>query len=146
MKNIIFDWKRTLYDPDSKVLINGCIELLKKLKAKNVPIILVGKGSNDMYEEVNRLEVNGYFSHIYFCKGSKDVSLYKSFIDVENPQLTIFVGDRVKSEIEVGNSLGATTIWVKQGKFASEEPENILQKPNYVVNSLTELIKIIKIL
>ncbi len=28
---IIFDWKRTLYDPDSKTLITGTLEVLKLL-------------------------------------------------------------------------------------------------------------------
>jgi len=143
MKNVIFDWKRTLYNPDNKVLIDGSLALLKGLKAKNVPIILVGKGSDDMYDEVNRLGVKEYFSHIYFCRGNKDISLYKNFINTKKPQSTIFIGDRVRSELEVGNILGATTIWVKQGKFASEEPENIIQKPNYTVDSLEDLAKLL---
>ncbi len=37
-----------------------------------------------------------------------------------DPKKTIFIGDRVRSELEIGNKLGATTIWVKQGIFADE--------------------------
>lgn len=34
--------------------------------------------------------------------------------------------------------MGATTIWIKQGKFAGEEPESSEQHPTYTVGSLSE--------
>ena len=48
----------------------------------------------------------------------------------------VVIGDRVRSELAVGKSLGATTIWVKQGKFAEEGPENDQQQPDNIVSSL----------
>lgn len=37
VSNVIFDWKRTLYDPESKQLIDGAVEILKAIKDKNIP-------------------------------------------------------------------------------------------------------------
>jgi len=51
-KTLIFDWKRTLYDPDTKTLIKGALDLLEYLKNKNIPMVLIGKGKEDMNEEV----------------------------------------------------------------------------------------------
>lgn len=145
MKTYIFDWKRTLYDPKDKKLIGGAIEILDLLKQYDTKLILVGKGSDGMYSEVSRLGVNDYFNDIRFSEGAKDAKLYKDYIDASNPKATIFVGDRVRSELEIGSNLGATTIWIRQGKFANEEPVTLDQKPDYIVKSLMELLEIIKI-
>lgn len=144
MKTIIFDWKRTLYDPDNKVLIDESLDLLRFLKQKNIPLVLIGKGSEEMYDEVERLDVKDYFSKIIFHEGAKNQDLYADFIDKKSPKDTIIIGDRVRSELTIGNTLGATTIWVKQGKFVTEEPENDNQKPTFTATSLTAVKEFIK--
>jgi FMN phosphatase YigB (HAD superfamily) len=138
MKTVIFDWKRTLYNPEEKSLIDGSLDILSFLKDKGISLAVVGKGDTDMYEEVDRLGVKDYFSHVAFREGTKDSDLFKEVVDLAGPSETIFIGDRVRSELEVGNQLGCRTIWVKQGKFADETPENSHQEPTYTVASLTE--------
>lgn len=144
MRNIIFDWKRTLYDPDTKELIEGALDLLKYLKSHHIPMILVGKGGKDMNDEVKRLRVEKYFKKIIFAEGEKDSNVYVPHISKENYKKTLFIGDRVKSELEIGNELGAITIWVKQGKFAKELPENEDQEPDYTVASLNDCLSLLK--
>lgn len=139
MKTIIFDWKRTLYDPESKTLVASAFDLLTFLQKKHIPLVLIGKGGQDMYDEVKRLGVKKYFTHVLFREGVKDSNLFTSFIDKESPKKTIVVGDRVRSEIAVGNRLGATTIWFKQGKFAAEEPESDDQRPTFTITSLSAI-------
>lgn len=107
MRNIVFDWKRTLYDPEEKRLIGGALELLKWLASRKVPMVLIGKGDIDMYDEVDRLGVRQYFSHVMFREGSKDADLFAPFIDTSDSTQTIFIGDRVRSELAAGNALGA---------------------------------------
>ncbi len=143
IKIIIFDWKRTLYDPDTKLLNPGALDLLEFLKGKNIPLILIGKGGEDMEEEVNRLRVRKYFQKTVFAEGDKDPDIFAPFILKDSPKETIFIGDRVRSELEIGNRLGATTVWVKQGKFADEEPEIENQKPDYKVSDLVECLELI---
>lgn len=140
---IIFDWKRTLYDPDSKTLIEGAKSLLDFIKNKNIPLISVGKGGKDMQGEIDRLRVRSYFKEIVFAEGQKDPQVFKKYISAD-PKKTVFIGDRVRSELEIGHKLGATTIWIKQGKFANEEPENEEQKPDYQIPSLSECIEILQ--
>lgn len=135
---IIFDWKRTLYDPDKKSLMDGAVNLLSSLQKKNISLILIGKGGEDMYSEVQRLDVKKFFCKIVFEEGSKDLSIYKLYVS-ENPKETVFVGDRIRSELAVGNKLGCVTIWLKQGKFAEEGPVDDSQKPAYIVTTIEEL-------
>lgn len=142
IRNIIFDWKRTLYDPDTKKLIEGAVDLLEFIKARNIPMVLVGKGEEDMNDEVNRLRLREYFSEIVFAEGEKDPDVFAKYL-TRPPENTLFIGDRVRSELEIGNKLGATTIWVKQGKFATELPENRNQEPDYTVDSLAECLNVV---
>lgn len=145
MATYIFDWKRTLYDPESAELTEGVIELLEHLNQENSNrLILVGKGSDDMHREVKRLGVGNYFADIKFQEGDKDTSLFIEFIDKNDPKNTVFVGDRARSELAVGNSLGATTIWVKQGKFSEELPIDPVYVPTHTVCSLGEALKLVK--
>jgi ribonucleotide monophosphatase NagD (HAD superfamily) len=139
---IIFDWKGTLYNSTDKKLIEGALEILNYFARLNVRMFLVGKGGIDMHEEVQRLDVKKYFQEVMFVDGTKTPDLFIKYIDNGNPKSTIVIGDRIKSELKVGNSIWATTIWVRQGKFASEEPENDQEKPTHVVNNLLEILNI----
>lgn len=141
MYTIIFDWKRTLYDPDSKILISGTLQLLKFLKQKNIKVVLIGKGGSEMNQEVKRLKIKKYFTAIIFQEGRKDENLFKPFVSLKNPKLTIIVGDRIRSELKIGNQLKAVIIWVKQGKFSSELPLDKNQEPDITVSSLKELLE-----
>lgn len=144
MYSIIFDWKRTLYNPDTAELIEGAKELLKFAKSKTSSLILIGKGAQEMHDEVKRLGVKEYFSDIIFQEGKKDPEDFKKFISKNNPKHTIFIGDRVRSELAVGNLLGATTIWVKNGKFEDELPETENQNCDYEAANLNECLKILE--
>lgn len=139
MKAIVFDWKRTLYNPDEKSLIEGASGLLEAIKGFEIPLILVGKGEQaEMSAEVGRLGVGAYFRYIDFREGEKGKEQYLQFLSAQDAKDSVFIGDRVRSELAVGNALGATTIWVCQGKFAAERPEDATQEPTYTVKSLSE--------
>lgn len=145
MYTIIFDWKRTLYDPESKKLITGALKILKLLTTKWSKVILIGKGGDEMYQEVKRLKIKKYFSKIIFQEGKKDMMIFSQFISIKNPRLTMVVGDRVQSEIEIGNTLKATTIWIKNGKFSEELPLSKIQEPTFTLNSLVELLNFFRL-
>lgn len=102
-------------------------------------MILIGKGGEDMKREVERLNVKKFFQDIVFTRGEKDLQVFAKYVS----RKTFVIGDRVRSEIEMGNKLGSTTIWVKQGKFASEQPENKFQQPTYTVSSLLSCLRLI---
>jgi ribonucleotide monophosphatase NagD (HAD superfamily) len=138
--SIIFDWKRTLYNPDTSTLIDGAVQVLNYFSRHNIPMFLIGKGQQEMHDEANRLDVAKYFQDILFVEGSKDPNDFMKYMNLSYPERTIVVGDRINSELSVGKRVGARTIWVKQGKFASEIAENESQQPDFVVCSLVEIL------
>ena len=113
---IVFDWKRTLYDPERRKLIYGAKNLLEKLR--NYKLILYGKGSKDEQKETKRLGVLKYFSSVVFV--SKKT---KAILNIIDPKSTVFIGDRRESEIKLANEIGAKSIWIKVGKFADEQSQ-----------------------
>lgn len=137
---VIFDWKHTLYDPDRRELIAGTTDVLEYLGYKAIKAFLVGKGGNDMYSEVARLGIRSSFSSVFFKDGPKDLSVFAELIDSDHPDRTLVIGDRVRSEIQVGNELGVQTIQVRRGPFAGELPEIDSQIPSRIVTNLGELL------
>lgn len=137
---VIFDWKRTLYDPESQNLITGSLETLQYLGSRGIRLCLVGKDPvGNMPHEVDRLGVADYFTAINFVDDSKADEDIGRFIDPEHPECALVVGDRVRSEIEIANQLGAQTAWIRNGKFASELPQTDTQIPSYTLGAITEL-------
>jgi putative hydrolase of the HAD superfamily len=134
--SIIFDWKRTLYNPETGKLIPGASQILKHFSDLKIPLFLIGKGKEEMYAEVKRLDVEKYFQEVLFVGSSKSPQNFAPHIDPNNPKSTIVIGDRISSELRIGKSLGCTTVWIRQGEFASEEPESDEQKPDFVFESL----------
>jgi FMN phosphatase YigB (HAD superfamily) len=140
---IIFDWKQTLYDPDRICLIDGAADVLDYLKSKKLDMFLVGKGNDDMKREVERLGAREYFEDIFFTDGEKQPKHFEQFTRNHTGASVLVIGDKLSSEIKVGNQIGAQTIQVKQGKFSANEPENKDQEPDYVVTNLAELKKML---
>lgn len=136
---LIFDWKQTLYDPASSSLIAGAIEVLEYLASLDLDMYLIGKGGDDMDAEIKRLGVKKYFKKRLFVATSKHPDHFKSLVGATDYSKVLVIGDKLNSEIEVGNKLGAKTIQVKQGKFMNEKPETEDQIPNKVVHDLPEL-------
>lgn len=139
-KGIIFDFNRTLYDPDLDELVPGAKSVLKKLKERGYKLFLVSHGS---YRKslISELGVENYFDKIVI---SKEKSL-EDFKEVTlNSNLTIkesfVVGDRVKGEIRIGNILGFNTVWLKKGLFAQEVPENLEEFPDFTIADLEEVL------
>lgn len=135
---IIFDWKRTLYDPESRQTVPGAIELLDFLRQHNVQMALVGKGSQEMHSELDRLGMRGYFFAVLYREGEKQPDWYVDSIPGFHSGM-IFVGDKPDSEIQVGNRLGGYTIRIRQGEFAHEEPTTPEEQADYTLDSLLQV-------
>ena len=86
--------------------------------AEYFQIILVGgEDKNQMYEQV--------FSELNVT-----------------PQKIALVDDRTVKGIAWGNKKGAVTIWLKNGKFSEELPDEQTGQPTHTVTTIAELEKI----
>src|SRR3990167_119918 len=142
-KAIIFDFKRTIYDPDLDRLLPGTKGVLRELKEKGYSLFLVSHGS---YRKtmINDLGIEEYFDEVVVTqdKSVEDFErvITKNGVDTEN---CFVVGDRVRGEIKIGNILGLKSVWLKRGLFAQELPTEPQEVPDFTALTLKEVLKIV---
>lgn len=143
IKAVIFDFKRTIFDPESGELFPGTKEVLEDLKLGGYKLFLISHGSYPK-SLITDLGVESFFDEVLIT-GDKNIGVFEKII-VKN-ELSIkksyVIGDRVKGEIKIGNSLGLKTIWLKKGLFSEELPEDISEVPKYTIKELSEMLKIV---
>ena len=141
---VIFDYNRTIFDPESGGLVAGAQSLLEDLKARGVTLFLVAKGGDERRAQITTLGLEPLFKNI-IVNESKSSEDYESCKSLCSPDTVFYaVGDRVKEEIRHANGCGMTTIWFRSGKFATEEPAGDAERPSYTVTSLDDVAALIK--
>lgn len=144
IKGIIFDFNRTIYNPDSDDLVEGANKLLDKLRERGYKLCLISKKSkDDKAKRISNLGLDKYFIDIQVIEGNKTEEHFNRCLKATslNPGEMAVVGDRIKEEISLGNRMRMTTIWYKAGKFSTELPENEEEIPRYTITDLEEVIK-----
>ncbi len=143
-KLIIFDWGRTLYNPETERLFSDTIEVLDHLSQKYILAIvaLATAGEEKIQERLRIIKENNleqYFESILFDTKDKDSMYAKTLRALElKPEEAVIVDDRVIRGIKWGNQNGTTTIWFRNGKFKDELPNEETGKPTYTVHHLSE--------
>ena len=139
MKAVIFDFNRTLYDPETGAFVPGAIKCVEALKKDGALLFLIGKGTNERAELISELGLHRYFDEI-IIKEEKELADFE-YLKKKYPEADFYaIGDRVKKEIRFGNACGFKTIWLKRGKFASELPEGPGEKPWKTIGDFDELL------
>lgn len=137
---VIFDFLRTLYNPDCQPLEENTIEVLEYLKGKQFKLYLIAKAAEKRLELINGLGIADYFQKILLVpkKTINDFGLciFDAHTKAENFSV---VGDRVTGEITLENQLGMLTFWYKKDKFRRELPTSEPQEPKVTIYSLREL-------
>ncbi len=148
LKAVIFDYTNTLYDVDNDKLYPEVVGVLKELQKRGVKLAVVSRAPNleERLKEFKDLDLNKYFQVVDVVlrgetKEPKN-TLDKLGVKADN---CLVVGDRVRSEILEGNKIGCKTVWIRRGRFRDEMPDDNLEKPDYTINSLDELLTIDKI-
>jgi FMN phosphatase YigB (HAD superfamily) len=143
IKAIIFDWGRTLYDSERQALYPHTEEVLSDLSIKYKLIIVSLASDGNISQRNSLLQDSGiakYFTAVYFAERDKD-SLYRIALQALDlkPQEVAIVDDRVIRGIRWGNQHGATTIWLRQGKFMDEEPDEETGAPTYCISKIEDM-------
>jgi FMN phosphatase YigB (HAD superfamily) len=141
-KAIIFDFNRTLYDPDTGELMNGALDVLRILKQDGYKMFLIGKGTEERTTLIHDLGLEDYFDKI-IVKDEKDLN---DFFDLKknHPDHEFYsIGDRIKKEIKYSNKAGCKTVWFKKGKFADEEPAEADEEPWKIITDLNGLLSVV---
>lgn len=143
VRGIIFDFNRTLYNPETSSLTSGTLDLLRYLKNSSYKLCLISKKTQEeRREQISELGLDLYFPDILVIEGEKtkqDFEMCAKAMSLAYSEIAV-VGDRVRSEITLGNEIGMTTFWYRSGKFASETPRNKEEEPDFIIDRLEELV------
>jgi FMN phosphatase YigB (HAD superfamily) len=143
IKGIIFDWGRTLYDPEAGALFPGTLSVLQSLaqKYRLAVVSLVGDGDvKRRWRIFKEAGVAQFFMSTQFATGNKPALFAAALRDLGLTASEVaIVDDRVVRGIAWGNQHGAITIWVKRGKFSDETPDRASGAPRHVIRNLSEL-------
>ena len=146
-KLIIFDWGRTLYNPETEKLFPDTIKILEYLSNKYTLAIvaLATAGREKIQERLQIIKENNlgkYFTSILFDIKDKDSMYEKTLKDLEvDPKDVIIVDDRIIRGIKWGNKNGTITVWFQNGKFKNEPPDEDTGEPTYIIHSLLDLLR-----
>lgn len=138
-RKIIFDFNRTLFDPESLSLDDQAVNVLTKLRDKGFDLYLISHGLEGE-RLIEELGIKNFFKKAVFVE-EKNKEVFKDLVG-ENVRNVIIVGDRVGHEIKIGNLLGFKTVWLKKGRFATELPAEKVEEPDFVIEKLEELLSL----
>lgn len=113
--------------------------MLQKLSARH-DLYLVSYNESSRHERLKEFGIKKYFKETVFVS-AKTPEVFTAL--VHDASDVVMVGDRIKSEIHIGNQLGFTTVWVQQGAFSSESPTTKIDKPNHIIADIRDLENII---
>lgn len=146
IKAVIFDYGYTLYDREELDLYPEAGQVLSDLATLDYKLVLVSRAEDIELrrEEIRNLDLDKFFDIIDIVPKQSEKEFEWIFEELEvRPEEVLVVGDRVKSEIAVGNSLGCMTVWVPRGPFALEEPKTKEEKPDFKVKDLVGVLQIL---
>ncbi len=122
---------------------------LRTLHAHGYKLFLVTSGVHARQErKIYLLGLKPYFDEIVINDSEIGSELEECYIDLMTrhgltPQECVAVGDRIHSEIRVGNYLRMTTVQVTHGRYKSLLPKNELEEPDFRISSVGELTDIL---
>lgn len=142
-KAIMFDWGRTLYDSENQALFPETERVLQLFSTLYLLIIVSLTSDGNIEKRMQLLRACGiekYFTAIYFAQKDKDALYVTALSHLGLPAEEVaIVDDRVVRGIRWGNACGATTIWLRRGKFMDEKPNEETGEPTYIISNLEEV-------
>lgn len=137
---IIFDFNRTLYDPETDSLMEGAFTVLEALFARGEELHLVSRQEGGREDLLQRLGIDYFFTSVHFVPEKTRAHFQDIIASTSDVSREVYVvGDYLKSEIALGNQCGAKTLWLKRGAFADDMPLPH-EEPWRTIHSLKEIL------
>lgn len=148
IRAILFDWGRTLYDSERGVLFPDAAAVVEWLARTHrlaiVSLVTAGDYEARVAERhavLREADIERYFAPILFARADKERLYGRALAELGvRPEEAAIVDDRAIRGIRWGNRHGATTIWVRGGKFKDERPDDDTGRPAHTIGALSELL------
>ena len=141
---IIFDFNGTLYDPETRALFPKAKDILEYSSENDIDLYLYSRGKFGRKDKISACGIDQFFKSIDVTE-EKTVSYFEN-IQSHYDDETIFyvVGDCLAKEIQLGALCGMQTIWIRKGKFSSQNITDYSYKPDMIVFDILEFFKYLK--
>ena len=136
------------YPAEFEVLYDDTVPVLSALKNKYDLAVI----ANQFAGTDKRLKNFGIYDDFKFVLASSDVGVSKPNPVIFKTALekagcyayeAFMIGDRIDNDIAPAKSLGINTVWIRQGYGGLQSPEKFGCIPDFIVNSLNELLDIL---
>jgi len=123
---------------------------LRSLREKGILLVLVSSGIFErQMKKIKILGLEKEFDLVLIHDIEKDASKYGNFLQAMKtlrlkPKEVVVVGDKVSSEIKMGNRLGMATVRLLKGKFGRMKPRSELEEPDYSIKEISDLLPLLK--
>lgn len=143
-KIIIFDFTRTIYDPENDRIIPGTRFILRTLLRRGFSLYLVSSAGRSRKKWIDNL-IGKYFSRL-IVKQEKTKEDFERLVTSKrvNKDLSFVVGDRKDIEISIGSSLGIQTVWIDTTKSVEKKLTKRVEQPTYTVRTLRDILSVIR--
>jgi FMN phosphatase YigB (HAD superfamily) len=150
IKGIIFDFNWTLYDGSTGGPIEGALELLQGLQDRYklclISCLISGISEQERLRQIQQMGLIDLFDLVIISPQEKTQDTFEECLREMELQATdvAVIGDRLVSEIAIGNRLGAVTIWFRYGKYAHVTPSVDIEIPQHTISKLSELMPLLE--
>lgn len=131
--------------PTKKNLFHDTLEVLEYLKLNLYPLHLITNGfEKTQFAKIRNSGIEGYFTHIITSESAGIMKPHPAIFEfaIEKAKTTadkaVMIGDTLDADIEGANKVGMDTIY-----FNPAEPASGIIKPTYIIESLSEIKKIL---
>lgn len=150
-KTVINKYKLTdvaKYDSNLEYLYDDAVKVLKYLSSK-YKLGIIANQSDGLMKRLMEFKIDNFFTTVisswdYKCnkpdKHIFEIALTEAGCE---PLDAVMIGDRLDNDIYPAKLLGMKTIWIKQGFGGMQKIINDRYKPDYEVESLSELMKVL---
>ncbi len=147
IKRIVFDYGRTLFDRETENFFPEVWDTLRYLSGKYALSVVLYSKPEDVESRIETLKRSGLwpmFEGVWFVAQPEDK--HKNLDDLLvtfglHPEEIAVVDDYVIRGVAWANKNGATSVWFKNGKFATVEPDEIIGAPDFEITNFGGLSK-----
>ena len=115
MKLIIWDFRNTLFNTDTKEFNEGAIDALNRFKDSVQILVTASNSAEERIKEIQKLEIDKFFEEVIISNKTREIFEHLMKGHDASPEDTLIIGDQYSSEIAIGNDLGVKTIWFANG-------------------------------
>lgn len=144
-----FGLQKTPWHKEDEVPYPDAEDVLKYLCGQGYKIGVI---ANQSLGTAERLEKWGLLKYIDVVAASAELGVSKPDRAIFDKALemagcvaceAVMIGDRLDNDIIPAKKLGMKTIWIRQGFAIYQNPQNLEEQPDYIVDSLAELKEIL---